>query len=203
MRLILASASPRRRELLAQLRDDFEVCPSNVAEQRQHGETASVYVQRLAKEKAEAVANNLNANSDTPIAVLGSDTLIELADQVLEKPQDKADFLAMMRLLSDRKHWVRTAVAVCVWHQGQILTTRVVEQATEISFGAVSKTQALRYWDTGEPVDKAAGYAIQGGAARFIKAINGSYSAVVGLPLYQTEQLLNQIESEFGGHYEC
>ncbi|MGM0525345.1 MAG: Maf family protein [Pseudomonadota bacterium] len=199
MELVLASASPRRRQLLSQLRTEFSCQPSAIEEQRQTGESASDYVQRLALDKAIAVVGKQTELS----IVIGSDTLIDYNGSVLEKPNDKDHFLTMMMQLSGQQHIVRTSVALVAGSGHQILQQAVVEVVTEIYFGEVSLAEAEAYWATGEPVDKAGGYAIQGQAARFVKAINGSYTGVVGLPLYETERLLTWIENELRSHDGC
>lgn len=181
--LYLASASPRRRELLSQLEVPFELILPEVEEQRQPSETAADYVQRLARDKAIAGA----AMAPEPLPVLAGDTIVVLDGDVLEKPTDKADGLAMLRRLSGRSHQVMTAMALA--RQGNI---EVVLVTTEVSFRSLSDTDVERYWASGEPTDKAGGYGIQGLGGRFVARINGSYSAVVGLPLVETEALLRR-----------
>ncbi|MGM0480802.1 MAG: Maf family protein [Pseudomonadota bacterium] len=203
MSLILASASPRRRQLLQQIRSEFSCLVPAVEEQQQPHESASVYVQRLAFDKAGAVAATL----DSPALVLGADTLIDFNGKVLEKPRDKSHFMSMMARLSGQCHQVRTAVAVVACnplaHVQSGSQSAVIEVVTDIEFGRISTQQAERYWDTGEPADKAGGYAIQGGAARFVKSINGSYTGVVGLPLYQTDALLERMQIQLRSHDGC
>ncbi|GAA3715890.1 nucleoside triphosphate pyrophosphatase YhdE [Oceanisphaera sediminis] len=181
--LYLASASPRRRELLSQLEVPFELVLPRVEEQRRPTETAVDYVQRLARDKATAGA----AMATEPLPVLAGDTIVVLDGDVLEKPTDKADGMAMLRRLSGRSHQVMTAMALA-W-QGHI---EVVLVTTEVSFRPLSDTDIARYWASGEPTDKAGGYGIQGLGGRFVSRINGSYSAVVGLPLVETEALLRR-----------
>ncbi|MBR9856833.1 MAG: septum formation inhibitor Maf [Gammaproteobacteria bacterium] len=181
--LYLASASPRRRELLSQLEVPFELVLPRVEEQRRPTETAVDYVQRLARDKATAGA----AMATEPLPVLAGDTIVVLDGDVLEKPTDKADGLAMLRRLSGRSHQVMTAMALA-W-QGNI---EVVLVTTEVSFRPLSDTDIERYWASGEPIDKAGGYGIQGLGGRFVVRINGSYTAVVGLPLVETEALLRR-----------
>ncbi len=177
MRIFLASASPRRAQLLKQICAQFEVL------------TPSAYVQRLALDKARYVAGQLD---DTAL-VIGSDTLIDYAGEVMEKPLDKPHFKQMLGQLAGHVHQVRTAVAVVVTDGRQIKHEQVLEVVTDVELGAINDQQLEHYWNTGEPQDKAGGYAIQGGAARFVKRINGSYTAVVGLPLYETDQLLSAV----------
>jgi septum formation protein len=180
--LVLASASPRRQELLALLQVPFLTEPANISEQRAAGESPADYVQRLAAEKAAAVASN-----HPQAGVLGSDTIVVAGDTVMEKPTDFAHFSNMMQRLSGATHEVLTAVAlhtpVGKW---QTLVT------TQVTFRNLSSTDIAAYWQTGEPHDKAGGYGIQGIAGKFVSHISGSYFAVVGLPLYETEQLLRQ-----------
>jgi septum formation protein len=182
-KLILASASPRRRELLAQLDIPFRVQPTDTDESVQQGEQPEAYVQRMAREKA--AAGQLAAGST--VCVLGADTAVILGGRILGKPRDKADALDMLSSLSDQMHRVLSGVALT---DG----TRIYEilSSTEVTFGPVSAQAAAAYWDTGEPVDKAGGYAIQGRGAVFVKHIVGSYTGVVGLPLYETAELLRQ-----------
>lgn len=181
--LYLASASPRRRELLSQLEVPFELVLPQVEEQRQPSETAVDYVQRLARDKAIAGA----AMAAESLPVLAGDTIVVLDGDVLEKPTDKADGLAMLRRLSGRSHQVMTAMALA-WQDH----LEVVLVTTEVSFRPLSDTDIERYWASGEPTDKAGGYGIQGLGGRFVARINGSYSAVVGLPLVETEALLRR-----------
>ncbi len=180
--LYLASASPRRRELLAQLGYAFEVIKVDVPEERQPAEAAEEYVCRLAVAKAEA-GWQAGGNS---LPALGSDTIVVLEQQVLEKPRDEADAARMLRALSGREHQVMTAVALAVAGQThcQLVTTNV-------TFRALSDEEIAAYWRTGEPADKAGSYGIQGIAGKFVSRIDGSYSAVVGLPLLETDQLLH------------
>ncbi|EKO3641170.1 septum formation inhibitor Maf [Vibrio metschnikovii] len=182
-KLLLASGSPRRRELLAQLGYDFDIVVPNVQEQRQTEESAQDYVLRLSEDKARA--GLAMANSDA--VVLGSDTIVVLNEQVLEKPQDFADARRMLLQLSNTNHQVMTAVTVVsADRQRSILVT------TEVWFKALSEQEIEHYWQTGEPCDKAGSYAIQGLGGRFVTRIEGSYYAVVGLPLYETDQLLHE-----------
>lgn len=184
LRLILASASPRRAQLLAQLGYRFEVRVASVDETLLPGEAATTAAARLARTKAQAVAMELSE----AMVVLGADTLVTCDEEILGKPGNAADGLRMLRLLADRPHVVVTAVAVC--HAGRC-DEAVVE--TAVTFGPISAAQCRAYWETGEPADKAGGYAIQGLAARFVKRIEGSYSGVMGLPLYETVQLLDPL----------
>ncbi|MGB8714538.1 MAG: Maf family protein [Onishia taeanensis] len=177
--LCLASASPRRLELLASIDVDCEVRPVDIDETPLPGELPRDYVCRLAREKALAGA----VLSELP--VLGSDTAVVLDGEILGKPRDRAHALEMLAMLSGNTHEVLTGVAVS-GPQGLLdccVTTRV-------TLRAISPAAAAAYWATGEPQDKAGGYGIQGRAAVFVSHIEGSHSAVVGLPLYETAELL-------------
>jgi septum formation protein len=182
-RLLLASKSPRRAELLQQIGVPFEVISLDVPEQRQEGESPAAYVLRLACDKARAGALQKPSS-----AVLGADTIVECADLVLEKPRDQAHAAEMLRCLSGQTHWVHTAVAVC---SGDQLLTELV--TSEVTFRTLSNQEIADYWHTGEPADKAGGYGIQGLGAVFVQHLAGSYSGVMGLPVAQTQQLLSAL----------
>lgn len=177
--LCLASASPRRRDLLASIGVPVTVHPCDIDETPLAGETAQAYVQRLAVAKAEAAAPL------TDLPTLGSDTAVVVDGRILGKPVDAGEAAEMLRLLSGRSHEVLTAVAVS-GPEG-MLTCCV---ATQVMMREISDDEIAAYWRTGEPADKAGGYAIQGLAAIFVKQIQGSHSAVVGLPLFETTHLL-------------
>ncbi|WMC10166.1 Maf family protein [Oceanimonas pelagia] len=181
--LYLASASPRRRELLAQLGVSFELVRPEVEERQRPGEAATDYVQRLAQSKAQAGA----ALAPRPLPVLGGDTIVVVDGEVLEKPQSEAHGKAMLRRLSGRCHEVMTAMALATGGGCEVVLV-----TTEVTFRALSEADIDRYWRTGEPADKAGGYGIQGLGGRFVARIHGSYSAVVGLPLVETEALLQR-----------
>jgi septum formation protein len=193
--LVLASASPRRRELLAQAGFSFEVHPAHIPEEPLAGEDPIAYVTRLAREKAQAVFNELS-RADGPagkgrvdgkscLAVLGADTTVTLDNCILGKPEDAADAARMLRLLSGRTHRVITGVAL-VTAEG----AEVAAEATAVRFLTVSEEEIAAYVATGEPMDKAGAYAIQGRAARWIPRIEGCYFNVVGLPLALVTTLL-------------
>ncbi|MCP1648930.1 MULTISPECIES: Maf family protein [Pseudomonas aeruginosa group] len=181
--LYLASSSPRRRELLTQIGLPFHIVPASIDETPEAGESAYAYVERLARSKALAGLNFLAQRAD--VCVLGADTAVVLDGRILGKPVDRDDALAMLQALSGREHEVLTAVAVADRDRCE---ARVV--SSRVTFRAVSAEEAERYWETGEPQDKAGGYAIQGLAAVFVSRVEGSYSAVVGLPLCETSALL-------------
>lgn len=181
--LYLASSSPRRRELLTQIGLSFHLVSGNIDETPQDGETPAAYVERLARGKALAGLTMLAQRPD--VCVLGADTAVVLDGRILGKPADREDSLAMLRALSGRQHQVLTAVAVADRDRCKV---RVVTSL--VSFRNVSEAEAEAYWATGEPQDKAGGYAIQGLAAIFVNRVEGSYSGVVGLPLCETAELL-------------
>jgi len=179
--LHLASTSPRRREILAALRVEFSVTPVDVDEAPRTGETPADMVLRLAVEKAEAAIVNA---SDL---VLGADTAVVVDGRALGKPADMADCLAMLDALSGRGHSVLTGVAL----RGPKGTGTVLS-ATDVYFREISRDEALAYWQSGEPRDKAGAYAIQGLGGVFVEQIEGSYSGVVGLPVFETVALLGE-----------
>lgn len=194
--IFLASGSPRRFELLQLLQRPFQVVRPDIAELQQPHEAAHQYVSRLAKEKADAgLAMIENPETAENALVIGSDTVVVVDGDVLEKPRDQADFRRMFKRLSGRAHQVMTAVAVVSKHG---CATDMV--TTEVHFCHVSEAQADAYWQTDEPRDKAGGYAIQGYAGKFVTLLKGSYSAVVGLPLYETEQLLLRMQASPAQH---
>ncbi len=192
--LVLASASPRRSELLTQAGYRFKVHPAHIPEDPLPDEDPIVYVTRLAREKAEAVFRELTAGSDfekdhgegeSSLAVLGADTTVTLDNTILGKPEDAADAARMLRLLSGRTHRVITGVAV-VTAKG----VEVAAEATAVRFLTLSDAEIADYVAGGEPMDKAGAYAIQGRAARWIPRIEGCYFNVMGLPLALVSTLL-------------
>ena len=182
--IVLASASPRRRELLQQIGVRCQVMPVDIDESSLANETPTEYVSRLAREKAEA-ASNLIGNDHPP--VLGADTIVELQGELLGKPADSAQAVEMLTRLSGATHQVHTAVAV-VCHGA----THQRLQSSRVTFAELTEAQIRAYVDTGEPLDKAGAYGIQGGAAAFIRHLEGSFSSVMGLPLFETAELLAQ-----------
>jgi len=181
--LYLASGSPRRRELLTQIGVPFIVISAPVDESPLPSESAPAYVERLARAKAAAGL----ARVDGPAVVLGADTAVVLDGRILGKPENREDALAMLADLSGREHQVLTAVAL---DDGQRVHSFCV--TSTVRFRAISTDEAQRYWASGEPADKAGGYAVQGLGAVFVTGLSGSYSAVVGLPLCETADLLGQ-----------
>lgn len=207
--LVLASGSPRRKELLSQLGYEFSVLVTDVEECKHAQETAEEYVKRLSLDKALAALSLLATNlsekqhvacgSDTVVVssdaisldsetvVLGSDTVVVSQGQVLEKPADFSDSRRMLTQLADGRHQVMTAVSVVSEEKQK---TEIV--ITDVWFKPLSEKEIEQYWQTGEPCDKAGSYGIQGLGGRFVTRIEGSYYAVVGLPLFETDQLLQE-----------
>ena len=180
--LYLASASPRRRELLAQIGLRVEIVPQSVLEQRRDGESPEAFVQRLALEKARA--GLATVSEDRPRPVLGADTVVVVDDMVLGKPADEAAALAMLAQLSGRTHRVLSALGVVAKDNLGQDRAEVCLNESRVSFRVVAEAEGRAYWRTGEPADKAGSYGIQGMAALFIERLEGSYSGVMGLPLY-------------------
>ena len=190
--LVLASASPRRRELLTQVGYRFEVHPAHIPEDPLPGEDPIVYVTRLAREKAEAVYLELTTASPRPeknLAVLGADTTVTLDSTILGKPEDAGDAARILRLLSGRTHRVITGVALVTAKR-----TEVAAEVTAVRFLTLSDEDIAEYIASGEPMDKAGAYAIQGRAARWIPRIEGCYFNVVGLPLALVCSLLESCD---------
>lgn len=184
--LYLASGSPRRRELLAQIGVPFQPLSAAIDETPQPDEAPADYVARLALGKARAGHGCLPPKSNGAV-VLGADTAVVVEGRILGKPQGQAEAMAMLALLSGREHQVLTAVAL---FDGQ--RSEVVNVITQVRFRAISAAEAAAYWASGEPADKAGGYGIQGLGAVFVEGLQGSYSAVVGLPLCETAALLGR-----------
>jgi septum formation protein len=184
--IYLASDSPRRQELLRQIGVEFSVVSHQVDEQRLPQESAEAMVQRLALAKAQNAAHRLVDKPQRP--VLGADTIVVIGGEILGKPVDQADALRMLALLSGRTHQVLSAIAVV---NAQKITHRL--NINYVTFAEITFEQSLAYWQTGEPADKAGAYGVQGMASIFIKHIEGSYSGVMGLPLYETYTLLHNL----------
>ncbi|HCS45199.1 MAG TPA: septum formation inhibitor Maf [Pseudomonas sp.] len=182
-KLYLASGSPRRRELLTQIGVPFSAINADIDETPLKDESPSAYVERLARGKAEAGRRTVVSEAD--FCVLGSDTAVVLDGKILGKPVDEVEACAMLMMLSGREHEVLTAIAVL---EGERCESRVVRSL--VRFRSISRDEAAAYWASGEPRDKAGGYGIQGLGAVFVAQLNGSYSAVVGLPLCETFELL-------------
>jgi septum formation protein len=182
--LILASQSPRRKELLSQLGYQFQTLSADIDETVINGESPRDYVLRLAKEKAQVVASKQLADC----VVLGSDTSVIFDGHILGKPENIAQCCQQLLMLSGNTHQVLTAIAAV--KNKHVISALVT---TEVTFKTLSIAEIKRYWHTGEPQDKAGAYGIQGIGGQFVKQINGSYSAVVGLPLYETAELLAEL----------
>jgi septum formation protein len=183
-KFVLASASPRRAEILRTVGWPFEALAANIDESRHAGEDAPSYVKRVARLKAEAVA--LLSPAAT---VVGADTVVVVDGDILGKPRDEEDARRMLRQLRGRWHEVLTGIAVFNGKTGQ---PKVVYQLTEVRFAAMSEGEIDWYVSTGEPMDKAGAYAIQGLGARFVEGIKGEYSNVVGLPVRLLYELLRE-----------
>lgn len=179
--LVLASSSPRRADLLRQINLTFRVVAPEVSEEPEKGEEAVSYVERLALHKAEAVRSSLG---NDPI-VIAADTVVVLDDEIVGKPENMDQAVEMLMSLSGRSHRVITGVSLM---QGADASTESTE--TIVTFRDLTIQECKRYWETGEPCDKAGAYGIQGLGALFVASIHGSYSNVVGLPLTETARRL-------------
>lgn len=194
-KIYLASKSPRRRELLRQIGVEFELMllrdalprGPDVSEIVLPGELPQVYVARVTQEKADAAWNFMQMRRLPQRPVLAADTTVVLGEQILGKPANQAEAIAMLSQLSGNTHQVLTSLAI--HYQGGSLHCT---QSSDVTFAALSEEQIHAYCATLEPYDKAGGYGIQGLAARFISHISGSYSGIMGLPLFETTQLLRQ-----------
>lgn len=184
--ILLASASPRRSALLTQIGVPHAIRPVDIDETVRTGESPAEYVYRLAWAKAETLWDRLGPEERIP--VLGADTTVALGADILGKPASSAELLKMLRRLSGQTHQVYTGVALRS-AQGTQLRLSV----SDVTFRALNDIEIVAYWETGEPADKAGGYAVQGRAAIFIERIHGSYSGIVGLPVFETAELLQQI----------
>lgn len=185
--VVLASASPRRKELLGHIVDNFSIAPADIDETPLINESPKDLVSRLAIGKAEFVARNLSGK-----LVIGSDTVVAINNNILGKPINYEDFIAKMELLSNNTHKVYTGI--CVFDTSQAKKPYLDEVlVTDVTMAEIDASEARSYWLTGEPKDKAGGYAIQGIGGKFVKSINGSFSAVVGLPIYETKKMIQKI----------
>ena len=186
--LVLASSSPRRKDLLTEMGCVFKVQHASIDESRLENELAAEYVNRLAKEKAEEVKQQYVLNS-IEVAILAADTIVCHGETVFSKPKNKDDAFRIWQQLSNSQHNVITAVCLMVCDK---VSTRLV--STMVEFIEINETQMHQYWSSGEPLDKAGAYAIQGLASAWVKLIHGSYSNVVGLPLRETNKLLKEVD---------
>lgn len=193
--LVLASASPRRKELLSLLIKEFDVFPADIDETPYDDERPEYYVVRMAIEKATEAADQYKKklSTDTHLVFIASDTSVVIDGSILGKPTSFEDSQKMLRLLSGRTHQVITSLCLCNLSREHLVTECVV---SNVLFREISDIEIDHYWKTGEPQDKAGSYGVQGLGSVFVQSISGSYSSVVGLPLFETAQLLAQ----FGIH---
>ncbi len=182
IQIILASASPRRKELLDQIKVAYAVNPVDLDETPRPNEAPLDYVQRLAAEKSAACVAQLGEG----LPVLAADTAVVLGDLIMGKPKDRDEALSMLRQLSGKTHQVYSAVSLRGREHGQAVSI------TEVSFRQLTEREIAAYWQSGEPADKAGSYAIQGLGGMFVESIKGSFSGVVGLPLFETAELLSK-----------
>lgn len=182
--IILASASPRRRELLKQLAVNFQVAPADIDESYIQGETPRDYVTRLSREKAMAGFEQSRAG----LPVMGSDTIVLLDGEILGKPESRQEAEKMLQRLSGKTHEVYSGVALVVNPEFILDTLNV----TAVTFGEMPLAWIRQYCQTDEPMDKAGAYAVQGSTGQYIRRIEGSYSGVMGLPLFETAELLRR-----------
>ena len=187
IQIILASASPRRKELLDQIKVSYQVYPVDLDETPLPNEKPLAYVRRLAAEKSAACVAQLK--TDKP--VLAADTSVILGNVIMGKPQNQVEARAMLSQLSGRTHQVYSAISLRGREHSQAVSI------TEVKFRRLTQQEILDYWYTGEPLDKAGSYAIQGLGGMFVESIVGSFSGVVGLPLFETAQLLSKQGIEF------
>jgi septum formation protein len=193
--LVLASASPRRKELLTQAGYEFKVIPANISEERRPNEDPTAFVTRLAQEKAQAVFDLLsNGSPEDPLIVLGADTIVVTPEEVLGKPQNPGDAAHMLRLLSGRTHQVITGVCLIAKQH-----TQVVTETTAVTLREINELEIAAYIASGEPMDKAGAYAIQGYAARWIPRIEGCYFNVVGLPIARVAGMIESVQLSWSG----
>ncbi len=194
LRLYLASQSPRRRELLKQLSINFDLLPlratpgrADVEEISQPGEAGGVFVERMAREKAACGWKRVQERGLPRQPVLGADTVVELDGAIIGKPVSRAQAEEILARLAGRDHWVHTAVAVMFNERQEARLS-----SSKVFFGPLEGADIRAYLNSGEAMDKAGAYAIQGRAGRFVQRIEGSYSGIMGLPLYETAALLRQ-----------
>ena len=187
MQIYLASKSPRRQSLLTQIAVTFECLPVDIDESVHKDETAADYVSRMAYEKAIAGWSDCRRTLDIPL--LAADTSVVLGNQILGKPLGKSEAISMLSILSGKTHQVMTCVAVKLHQKIELVTS-----TTDVTFASLSEQQIDYYVSSGDCLDKAGSYGIQGYAASFVQTISGSYSGVVGLPLYEVAKLLQNFE---------
>jgi len=188
-KIILASASPRRKELLKSMGLEFEVIPSEVEENIENKSFSLELIENLAAEKAADIANKIKFLS----IIIGSDTVVVINNKILGKPKDKKDAFHMLKMLSGNTHQVISAIAVIDTETGKILKDSVV---SDVTFKQLSDEEINAYIETGEPMDKAGSYAIQGLAGMFVKSINGCYSNIVGISVFKLAEMLKELGVE-------
>jgi len=184
-KIILASASPRRKQLLKSLNIDFEVIPSQIEENIDEENFSFELIEKLALEKAQDVAVKI----DVPAVVIGSDTVVVINEHILGKPKDKDEACRMLKLLSGRAHKVISAIAIVDTITQKIITDHVV---SEVTFKNLTDSEIYSYIETGEPMDKAGAYAIQGLGSKFISSISGCYNNIVGISLSKLVEMLKE-----------
>jgi septum formation protein len=193
MKLVLASRSPRRAEILRNAGFEFQIVPAEVDESLRPGEPVAWYVRRLAEEKARKVARQLSATSQAPAAVIvAADTAVVLGNSILGKPRSADDARAMLRLLSGETHEVFSGLAVLGLETGAI---RIATESTRVTFLPMTDGEIEEYIASGEPFDKAGAYAIQGRGGKFISRIEGCYFNVMGLPLSRLYSMLREMDA--------
>lgn len=186
--IILASASPRRKELLTNIGLKFQVIPSSIEENP--GEAFSYEkIEQVAREKAMDVVGKV----DYPVIIIGSDTVVTIDNKILGKPEDENDAFNMLRLLSGRTHKVVSAIAV---HDSETGKTKTASVTSEVEFRELTDREIRAYINTGEPFDKAGAYAIQGKAGTFVRAIKGCYSNIVGISVFKLAEMLKEFGIE-------
>ena len=186
LKLVLASSSPRREEILKQLKLKFTIVPSKINEENFTEDDPISLVRKLAVEKAKSVSN-LVENA----LIIAADTVVVYDNQILGKPKNKSDARRMLKMLRAKKHQVITGVAVVNSQDGEV---HVDENITEVKMADLTDTEIDTYIETGEPMDKAGSYAIQGFGALFVEEIQGSFYSVMGLPIHQLAKLLNNFD---------
>jgi len=189
--IYLASASPRRQELLRQLGIVFEVLPSNILEVQERGESPEAYVRRVAADKARFVENLIRERGLSAHPVLGADTEVVLDGEIFGKPRDRDHGIEMLQRLAGHTHEVLSTV--CMMHSGK---EHAALSRSRVTFTPLTQAEICQYWETGEPLGKAGAYAIQGKAAAFITRLEGSYSGVMGLPLHELSEVMKKIGAE-------
>lgn len=194
--IYLASQSPRRRELLSQIGVGHEIVVAEIDENPLPQEAPEVYVIRMALAKARAGASRLTAHK---LPVLGADTSVVVDGEILGKPGDQKDGITMLQRLAGRAHQVLTAVALVDPEDADRAATRL--SISTVTFRSITAAECEAYWRTGEPADKAGGYGIQGYAAIFIQHLEGSFSGVMGLPLFETAELMREFEIDIYGSW--